>query len=196
MRILLTGATGYIGKRILPVLVKNGHHVICCVRDPKRFNPPESIKSFIEVIQIDFLKEETLKNIPKDIDAAYYLIHSMSNSKEYEKLEEITATNFKNHLNTTSVKQVIYLSGIVNEDNLSKHLQSRKNVENILNEGRFSLTTLRAGIIVGSGSASFEIIRDLVEKLPIMITPKWLNTKCQPIGIKDVIKFLEESLLN
>lgn len=196
MRILLTGATGYIGKRILPVLVKNGHHVICCVRDPQRFNPPESIKSFLEVIKIDFLKEETLINLPKDIDAAYYLIHSMSNSKEYDKLEEIAANNFKNHLNTTDVKQVIYLSGIVNEDNLSKHLQSRKNVEDILNEGHFSVTTLRAGIIVGSGSASFEIIRDLVEKLPVMITPKWLNTKCQPIGIRDVIKFLEKSLLN
>lgn len=196
MRILLTGATGYIGKRILPVLVENGHHVICCARDPKRFNPPESIKSFLEVIEVDFLKEETLKNIPLDIDAAYYLIHSMSNSKEYDKLEEITATNFRNHLNTTSVEQVIYLSGIVNEDNLSKHLQSRKNVENNLGKGLYSLTTLRAGIIVGSGSASFEIMRDLVEKLPIMITPKWVNTKCQPIGIRDVIKFLEKSLLN
>ncbi len=196
MRILLTGATGYIGKRILPVLVKNGHHVICCARDPEQFNPPESLKSFLEVIAIDFLEKETLHNIPRDIDAAYYLIHSMSNSKEYDQLEKISATNFKNHLNTTNVKQVIYLSGIVNEDNLSKHLQSRKNVENILNEGHFSVTTLRAGIIVGSGSASFEIIRDLVEKLPIMVTPKWLNTKCQPIGIRDVIKFLEKSLFN
>jgi len=196
MRILLTGATGYIGKRILPVLVEAGHHVICCVRDPKRFNPPESLKPFIEVITVDFLDEASLTNIPEDIDAAYYLIHSMSNSKEYDKLEEITAVNFKNRLNETNAKQVIYLSGIVNEGNLSKHLQSRKNVEKILGEGEYSLTTLRAGIIVGSGSASFEIIRDLVEKLPIMITPKWLNTKCQPIGIRDVIEFLEESLLN
>ncbi len=196
MRILLTGATGYIGKRILPVLIENGHHVICCVRDPKRFNPPKSIKPFIEIITIDFLDEESLVNIPQDIDAAYYLIHSMSSSKDYDRLEEITAINFTTYLNKTSVKQVIYLSGIVNEDNLSKHLESRKNVENILNDGRFSLTTLRAGIIVGSGSASFEIIRDLVEKLPLMITPKWLNTKCQPIGIRDVIEFLEKSLLN
>lgn len=196
MKILLTGATGYIGKRILPVLVVGGHHVVCCVRDPRRFNPPDSIKSSIDIIEVDFLKEETLKNIPKDIDAAYYLIHSMSNSKEYEKLEEITANHFKNYLNTTSVKHVIYLSGIVNEDNLSKHLQSRKNVENILSEGKYNMTTLRAGIIVGSGSASFEIIRDLVEKLPIMITPKWLNTKCQPIGVRDVITFLDRALLN
>jgi len=196
MRILLTGATGYIGKRILPVLVNNGHHVICCVRDPKRFNPSESIRPFIDIVTIDFLDEDSLSNIPQDIDAAYYLIHSMSNSKEYETLEEKTAIHFKNYLDTTSVKQVIYLSGIVNESVLSKHLKSRKNVENILGEGRYKLTTLRAGIIVGSGSASFEIIRDLVEKLPIMITPKWLNTKCQPIGIRDVIFFLERSLLN
>jgi uncharacterized protein YbjT (DUF2867 family) len=197
MRILLTGATGYIGKRILPVLINNGHHVICCVRDPQRFNPPASVKPFISVITVDFLDKVSLENIPEDIDAAYYLIHSMSNSKAYEKLEEITARNFKNYLDQkTKAKQVIYLSGIVNEDVLSKHLKSRKNVEEILGQGSYSLTTLRAGIIVGSGSASFEIIRDLVEKLPIMITPKWLNTRCQPIGIRDVIKFLEKSLLN
>jgi uncharacterized protein YbjT (DUF2867 family) len=196
MRILLTGATGYIGKRILPVLVSRGHYVICCARDPQRINPPESIKSSIEIIKVDFLDQESLDNIPKDIDAAYYLIHSMSNSKEYDKLEEIAATNFKNYINTTRTQQVIYLSGIVNEDNLSKHLKSRKNVENILGTGQYNLTTLRAGIIVGSGSASFEIIRDLVEKLPLMITPKWLNTKCQPIGIRHVIEFLEKALLN
>ena len=196
MKILLTGATGYIGKRLLPILVENGHEVICCVRDANRFNPPDSIKSFLKIITVDFLDSETLSNIPKDIDAAYYLIHSMSNSADYDKLEETSAINFRNYLNETSVKQVIYLSGIVNEKELSKHLKSRKNVENILGEGQFSLTTLRAGIIVGSGSASFEIIRDLVEKLPIMITPKWLNTKCQPIGVRDVIHFLEKSLLN
>src|SRR5690625_426633 len=195
MKILLTGATGYIGKRLLPILIGNGHHVVCCVRDPKRFNPKESLRPFIEVVQVDFLDATTLNNIPKDIDAAYYLIHSMSNSSDYDELEEKTAINFRDYLNDTEAKHVIYLSGIVNEEKLSKHLKSRKNVESILGEGRFSLTTLRAGIIIGSGSASFEIMRDLVEKLPIMITPKWLNTKCQPIGIRDVLKFLEKSLL-
>ncbi len=196
MKILLTGATGYIGKRLLPILVENGYHVICCVRDSERFNYTKSVKRFISIITVDFLDKESLVNIPDDIDAAYYLIHSMSNSKEYDKLEEITATNFKNCINKTKAKQVIYLSGIVNENNLSKHLQSRKNVEEILDRGKFSLTTLRAGIIMGSGSASFEIIRDLVEKLPIMIAPKWLNTRCQPIGIRAVIEFLEKCLLN
>ena len=196
MRILLTGATGYIGKRLLPVLVNNGHRVICCVRDANRFSPPESIKEFIEVIEVDFLEKETLANIPKDIDAAYYLIHSMSTSNEYEKLEENSAINFRKSLKGSSVQHVIYLSGIVNEDSLSKHLKSRKNVEDILADGNFEFTALRAGIIIGSGSASFEIIRDLVEKLPYMIAPKWLNTKCQPIGIRDVLLFLEKSLLN
>lgn len=196
MRILLTGVTGYIGKRLLPVLVKNGHHVICCVRDIKRFTPPDSVVSCIDIIEVDFLDESTLGNISKDIDAAYYLIHSMSNSNEYEKLEEISAHNFKNAISKTSAKHVIYLSGIVNEDSLSKHLKSRKNVENILHDSTFHCTTLRAGIIIGSGSASFEIIRDLVEKLPLMIAPKWLNTKCQPIGIRDVLSFLEKTLFN
>ncbi|GLR19508.1 SDR family oxidoreductase [Portibacter lacus] len=196
MRILLTGATGYIGKRLLPVLVQNGHHVICCVRDINRFSPPESVLPFIDIIQVDFLDKASLSNIPNDIDAAYYLIHSMSSSNEYVKLEEESAKNFRDAIDSTALKQVIYLSGIVNEDSLSKHLKSRKNVENILSDGSFSLSTLRAGIIIGSGSASFEIIRDLVEKLPIMIAPKWLNTKCQPIGIRDVLTFLEKSLLN
>ncbi len=196
MKILLTGATGYVGKRLLPVLIKNGHHVICGVRDMNRFSPPVSIRPFIDIIQVDFLDTKSLAHIPSDIDAAYYLIHSMSSSNEYEKLEEQAANNFVEALRATSVKHVIYLSGIVNEDSLSKHLKSRKNVENILQEGSFALTTLRAGIIMGSGSASFEIIRDLVEKLPIMIAPKWLNTKCQPIGIQDVLLFLEKSLLN
>jgi len=196
MKILLTGATGYIGKRLLPLLVEQGHHVVCCVRDPKRFNPVDSIKPFVDIIKVDFLKADTLNAIPKDIDAAYYLIHSMSNSKEYDKLEETSARHFKDYIDQTALQQVIYLSGIVNEEELSKHLQSRKNVENILGSGRFNLTTFRAGIIMGSGSASFEIIRDLVEKLPVMIAPKWLNTKCQPIGIRDVLSFLEKSLLN
>lgn len=197
MKILLTGATGYIGKRLLPILVGQGHDIICCVRDKNRFYIPIELAKNIEVIEVDFLQEKTLVNIPNDIDAAYYLIHSMSTSADnYDELEKISAYNFISKINTTSVKQVIYLSGIVNDKSLSKHLSSRKNVEDILNSGTFALTTLRAGIIVGSGSASFEIIRDLVNKLPVMITPKWLNTKCQPIAINDVLEFLSKSLLN
>lgn len=197
MKILLTGATGYIGKRLLPILVNQGHDVVCCVRDKNRFYIPVEFKEKIQVIEVDFLKKETLDSIPNDIDAAYYLIHSMSSSSDnYDELEQISAENFVSKINTTKAKQVIYLSGIVNDKSLSKHLSSRKNVEDVLSSGNFALTTLRAGIIVGSGSASFEIIRDLVNKLPVMITPKWLNTKCQPIAINDVLDFLSKSLLN
>ena len=115
---------------------------------------------------------------------------------DFEKMEETSAINFKNCIQQTKARQVIYLSGIVNEEILSKHLTSRKNVEKILGSGSYSLTTLRAGIIIGSGSASFEIIRDLVEKLPVMIAPRWLNTKSQPIAIRNVIEFLSGVLLN
>jgi uncharacterized protein YbjT (DUF2867 family) len=197
MKILLTGATGYIGKRLLPILIGQGHDVICCVRDKNRFYTPKEFEKNITVIEVDFLKEETLINIPIDIDAGYYLIHSMASSMDnYDELESTSAINFVNRVNNTNAKQVIYLTGIVNDDSLSKHLSSRKNVEDILNTGTFALTALRAGIIVGSGSASFEIIRDLVIKLPIMITPKWLNTRCQPIAIRNVLEFLSKSLLN
>ncbi|MFT7012077.1 MAG: hypothetical protein ACJAWR_002101 [Flavobacteriales bacterium] len=142
------------------------------------------------------MDKESLKQVPKDIDGAYYLVHSMSSSSDYKSLEQQCAVNFREAMNNTEIKHVMYLSGIVNETDLSEHLSSRKNVEIELEKGNYHLTTLRAGIIIGSGSASFEIIRDLVEKLPIMITPKWLNTKSQPIGIKDVISFLSKGIFN
>jgi hypothetical protein len=109
---------------------------------------------------------------------------------DFEKMEETCAINFRNRMEECKVKQVVYLSGISNASELSKHLSSRKQVETILSGASFGLTTLKAGIIVGSGSASFEIIRDLVEKLPFMITPRWLSTKCQPIAIRNVVDFL------
>ena len=197
MKILLTGATGYIGKRLLPVLIENGHEVVCCVRDKKRF-PFEGIYKHpnISLFEIDFLKDISFLDSIKDIDAAYYLIHSMSsNIKEFETLEVISANNFVNLVKKTSVKQIIYLGGITNEEKLSKHLASRKKVEEILSKSGIPLTSIKAGIIVGSGSASFEIIRDLVEKLPVMVTPKWLNTKHQPTAIRNVLEYLTGVLL-
>ncbi|MFH5832098.1 SDR family oxidoreductase [Halalkalibaculum sp. DA384] len=191
MKILLTGATGYIGKRLLPVLLDKGHVVVCCVRDKQRFDTSKYSQDQLEVVELDFLKPDTLNAIPKDIDAAYYLIHSMSAAgDDFEELEKKSAQNFRDRLRQTDVQQVIYLGGIVNSKELSKHLRSRKQVEDILASPSYALTTLRAGIIVGSGSASFEIIRDLVEKLPVMIAPKWLNTRTQPIAIRNVIEFL------
>lgn len=197
MKILLSGATGYIGRRLLPVLIKEGHHVVCCVRDKDRFETSGFTPGQITVLEVDFLDESSLKNIPEDIEVAYYLIHSMSTTvSDFEELERISAENFKRSMDGTQVQQVIYLSGIINEEKLSRHLSSRRKVEEILTEGKYPLTTLRAGIIVGSGSASFEIMRDLVEKLPVMITPRWLQTRAQPIAIRNVIEFLSGVLMH
>lgn len=197
MKILLTGATGYIGKRLLPVLVKNGHEVVCCVRDKNRF-PNDGLYNNpnIHLFEVDFLKATPFSESILDIDAAYYLIHSMSsNVVDFEKLEELSATNFIKLVEQTQARQIIYLGGITNEVNLSKHLASRKKVETILRKSRIATTSIKAGIIVGSGSASFEIIRDLVEVLPVMVTPRWLNTISQPVAIKNVIEFLTGVLL-
>jgi uncharacterized protein YbjT (DUF2867 family) len=195
MKILVTGATGYIGKRLIPLLLNDGHKIVCPVRDKIRAENYYKDQTNVELIEADFLNRQSLEAIPKDIDAAYYLIHSMSNSaREFHILEEKCATNFKTFAESTSLKQVIYLSGITNDTKLSKHLLSRKNVETTLASGNYALTTFKAGIIVGSGSSSFEIIRDLVEKLPVMVAPKWLNTKTQPLSIRDVLSFLYKAL--
>lgn len=195
MKILLTGANGYIGQRLLPALLENGHEVICCVRDVNRIDISKYQSAAITVIQTDLLKPESLAQIPNDIDAAYYLVHSMRSDGAFDALEQQAARNFSARIDRTAAQQLIYLSGIVNDVALSKHLASRKNVEDILSGGKVPTTVLRAGIIVGSGSASFEIIRDLAEKLPVMVAPKWLYTRCQPIAIRNVIQFLSGVLL-
>lgn len=195
MKILITGTTGYIGKRIIPILLKEGHTLVCTVRDVNRVPLEFRIEDNITFIEIDFL--EPKQELPKDIDVAYYLIHSMStSSNDFGSLEKKCAINFKHLIEKTTCQQVVYLSGIVNDASLSKHLQSRYQVEQILQSKHYSTTTFRAGIIVGSGSASFEIIRDLVEKLPVMVAPKWLHTKTQPIAIRDVLTYLTRALLN
>ena len=199
MKILLTGATGYIGRRLLPVLVNEGHHVLCLVRDQRRFDWDDFDDEFLKnitVLEGDLAKKESLEGIPKDLDAAYYLVHSMTASYAgFADTEKICAENFVAYFKNSLLQQIIYLSGIVNDESLSEHLQSRKDVEEILKEAEIPLTVLRAAIIIGSGSASFEIIRDLVEKLPVMIAPKWLKSSCQPIAVRNVIEYLNGVLL-
>ncbi len=197
MKILVTGANGYIGMRLLPYLINAGHEVYCTVRDPERLSVNEEIKKKLQLITVDFLDPQKENPIPKDIDVAYYLIHSMSSDiGDFSDMESRCATYFLKCIEETNAKQLIYLSGIANEKVLSKHLASRKNVETILKASSIPTTVLRAGIIVGSGSASFEIIRDLCEKLPVMVTPKWVKTKSQPIAIRNVMEYLNGVLLH
>ena len=197
MKILLTGVTGYIGKRLLPVLLEGGHEVVCCVRDRHRFSAGKHAGERVQVIEVDFLRPETLSAIPEDIEGAYYLIHSMSSgSGDFEEMERNSALHFSHAVEQTKVRHVVYLSGIANEEHLSAHLRSRQQVEQVLSSRRFALTSLRAGIIIGSGSASFEIVRDLVEKLPVMVAPRWLRTRSQPIAVRNVLQFLEKTLFN
>jgi uncharacterized protein YbjT (DUF2867 family) len=146
----------------------------------------------VSVAEGNFLEPKTLNNLPRDIDVAYYLIHSMSSSiGNFMTMEEESARNFVRYIENSNARQVIYLSGLINsEAELSPHLKSRYKVEQILSESTVPHTVLRAGIIVGSGSASFEIIRDLVEKLPVMIAPRWLRTRTQPIAVRDVLAYL------
>lgn len=195
--VLLTGATGYIGKRILPLLAQKYDRVVCCTRDRDRMAVPKAIAQTVELVEVDFLDADTLDNIPTDIDGAYYLMHSMSSSQaDFMALELQVAENFRRRLDQTQCRHVVYLSGIVNGDELSRHLSSRLAVETELHRGNYAVTTLRAGIIIGSGSASFEIIRDLVEKLPVMVAPRWVHTRCQPIAIRDVLTFLARTLFD
>lgn len=196
MKILLTGANGYIGTRLLPRLIEEGHEVYALVRSRHRIETPQKFQSQLHVIEADLLDPSSLLKIPTEINAAYYLVHSMSYSQKFSELEAASAQNFVDRLENTQASQIIYLSGLSNETHLSRHLTSRKKVGEILQRGKVPVTILMAGIIIGSGSASFEIIRDLVEKLPIMITPKWLNNLTQPIAVRDVLTYLTQVLGN
>jgi len=197
MKILLTGANGYIGTRLLPLLLDAKHQVVCMVRDSRRFAAQSDLVDQVQIINGDLLNPDSLNEIPDDVDAAYYLVHSMSSSDEgFSDLEKKSSENFANAIKKTKCKQIIYLTGIANDEHLSKHLGSRLAVEDELKSSGIACTILRAAIIIGSGSASFEIIRDLTEKIPVMVAPKWVKTKCQPIGIRDVLGYLTGVLHN
>ncbi|TWR27393.1 SDR family oxidoreductase [Mucilaginibacter pallidiroseus] len=196
MKVLLAGANGYIGTRLIPILLDAGHSLVCVVRDKRRFHEQSDYADKVTLLTADLLKEDSIEQFPEDIDAAYYLVHSMSQAADFAEMEALSARNFATAVNKTKAKQIIYLSGITNDENLSNHLKSRRHVEDVLAEGHVPVTVLRAAIIIGSGSSSFEIIRDLTEKLPIMTVPRWVNTKCQPIAIRDVLGYLEGVLLN
>lgn len=191
VHLLLTGANGYIGLRLIPALLEAGHRVTALVRDRRRFPAGGFPADRLAVIEGDLLRPETLPDLPGDLDAAFYLVHSMSAGGDFAEKERRVAGHFTAWLDRAGCPRVIYLGGLVDESReLSTHLASRRAVEDILRRGKAALTVLRASIIVGSGSASFEIVRDLAEKLPVMICPRWVDTRCQPIAIRDVIAYL------
>lgn len=196
-KVLVTGANGFVGKRLVLNLLKEGHEVyaLCRIKGTKLFSTEEAN---LHYLWGDIRNPETLNNLPKDIQAAYYLIHSMSEIAEnLIEMELSVAEEFIKAIKKTEVQQIIYLGGIINdESHLSPHLKSRLLVEDTLKQSGIPVTILRASIIIGCGSASFEIIRDLCEKLPVMIAPKWVKSVCQPIAIVDVLFYLTKVLLN
>lgn len=199
MKILLTGANGYIGMRLLPVLVEAGHDVTCVVRDQYRFQPSADLADRISVIQYDFLFPAYAERIfrGEEYDVGFFLIHSLiDSSHSLIDNERVTAETFVSVARQTNMKQIVYLSGISNVEKLSPHLSARKSVKDVLVQSGIPYTIFEAGIIVGSGSASFEIIRDLVEKIPVMVGPPSLHSKCQPIAIRNVIQYLKMAMMN
>lgn len=194
-KILVTGSTGFIGKRLVLQLLDQGHEVWALSR-VKGMGASSNPK--LHYIFGDICDAEHMDAFPGDIEAAYYLVHSLGDvSANLVSMEEGAAFNFVNALEKTKCRQIIFLGGIIeNEDTLSPHLLSRRAVEKALLKSRIPCTILRSSIIIGSGSASFEIIRDLVEKLPLMIAPKWVKCYCQPIAISDVLFYLSGVLLN
>lgn len=190
MKVLLTGANGYIGRRLKQTLLKQNLSLRLLVRNPKSLEPDPDV----QIVQGDTFDTESLDIALEGIDTAYYLIHSLQ-SNDYQDLDRLSAQNFLDAAIRQGVKRIIYLGGLGIKETSSKHLQSRIETGEILSSRPKEIQTvwIRAGVIIGSGSASFEILRHLTEKLPIMVTPKWVKTLAQPIGVDDVISYLDAS---
>lgn len=190
--ILLTGATGYIGSRLLRRLVEGAHRVRCLVRRPDALS--SMVSTDVEVAEGDLLRPETLPAALQGVSTAYYLVHSMASDDDFELEDRKAATNFAEAALAAGLQRIVYLGGLGNGRQLSGHLESRREVGEILRKSGVPTIEFRASIIIGSGSLSFEMIRALVEKLPVMLTPKWVHTRCQPIAVDDVLDYMVNAL--
>jgi uncharacterized protein YbjT (DUF2867 family) len=189
MKILLTGASGYVGGRLLLMLERRGHQVRCLVRRPAVFGRGT------EVVQGDVLDRPSLDGALNGIETAFYLVHSMGSAGSFEEADRQAALNFGAAAKAAGVRRIIYLGGLGDaSEELSPHLRSRQEVGEILRQSGVQVIELRSSIVIGSGSLSFEMIRSLVERLPVMITPKWVNVPAQPIAIDDLLSYLIEAI--
>lgn len=196
IKVLLTGATGFIGGRLLYRLDEEGYPVRCLVRTGEELRPTRPLRREPEVVYGDLLEPGSLQSALEGMDAAYYLVHSMGGrslreTQEFAERDRRAATNFVGAADAAGLSRIIYMGGLgETSDELSEHLASRQEVAAILQSGKVRTTVLRAAIVIGAGGASFEMIRYLVERLPVMLTPEWVRTRCQPIAVDNVIAYL------
>ena len=201
-RVLILGATGFVGSRLIPELMKKGIKIRLLVRDPSKVRDIASEGKELEVMQGDLLSGKGLEEALKGVHTAYYLVHSMGGksvfqNKEYADKDKHAAENFIKAADAAGLTRVIYLGALGERgEGLSEHLRSRAEIADILSSGKAAATILRAAIIIGAGGASFEMLRYLVERLPAMVCPKWIETKIQPIALRDVVAYLVGCLLN
>jgi uncharacterized protein YbjT (DUF2867 family) len=189
--VLVTGASGYVGGRLVPELLAAGHRVRCLARSPVKLTGMPWAED-VEVVQGDVADPDSLAPALDGVSAAYYLVHAMEGGAGFAERDRRAAASFRDAAATAGVEQIVYLGGLGDDDdpNLSAHLRSRHEVGRVLADGPVPVTELRAAMIIGSGSASFEMLRHLVDVLPVMVTPKWVRTRCQPVAIGDVLHWL------
>ena len=201
-RVLILGATGFIGKRLVKGLAEEKIKMRILARTPSKAEGIIPKGADAEIVQGDITKKESIEDALKGIQSAYYLVHSMGGKSllkntEFAEMDKKAANNFTAAADKTGLKRVIYLGGLGEKgEGLSEHLQSRAEVGNILSSGKASATILRAAVIVGAGGASYEMLRYLVERLPVMTCPKWIRTRIQPIAVQDVVQYLAGCLKN
>ncbi|MFJ3334616.1 SDR family oxidoreductase [Streptomyces sp. NPDC086766] len=193
LRCLVTGATGYIGGRLVPELLEAGHRVRCLARSPGKLRD-HPWAADAEVVRGDVTDADSVAEAMRDVDVAYYLVHALGSGRDFEDTDRRAARVFGEQAKAAGVRRIVYLGGLtptgVPEEELSPHLRSRAEVGRILLDSGVPTTVLRAAVIIGSGSASFEMLRYLTERLPVMITPSWVRTRIQPIAVRDVLRIL------